>query len=109
MAGVIVLLIVVSTVLAVLTVQSIRSTWLDRDVREALVAATRSMDGVTLDTWQVVESAGPALHLDVRIQADREVSRQQGLELEKRLSQHLHRPVELALSVAPIERLDLSE
>jgi len=109
MIGVIVLLIVVSSVLTVLTVQSVRSTWLDHDVREALVTAIRSMDGVALDTWQVGESAGPVLRLDVRIQADREVSRQQGLELEKQLSEHLHRPVELALSVVPVKRLDLSE
>jgi uncharacterized hydrophobic protein (TIGR00271 family) len=109
MAGVIVLLVVVSTVLTVLTVRSIRSTWLDRDIRRALVTETGSMDGIALDTWQVVETAGPALRLEVQIQADREVSRQQGLALQKRLSEHLHRPVELTLSVVPMKRLELSE
>ena len=109
MIGVIVLLIVVSSVLTVLTVQSIRATRLDHDVREALVTEIHSMEGMAIDTWQVVENAGPGLRIEVQIQADREVSRQQGLELEKRLSERLQRPVELMLSVVPVKHLDLSE
>jgi hypothetical protein len=103
------LLIVVSTVLTVLTVQSIRSTWLDRDVQRAVVAETSEMDGIVLDTCQVVENAGPLLRLEVQIQADQEVSRQQGLALQEQLGERLQRPVELTLFVVPTKRLDLSE
>jgi uncharacterized hydrophobic protein (TIGR00271 family) len=109
MIGVIVLLIVVSSVLTVLTVQSIRATRLDRDVREALVTEIRSMDGLAIDTWQLVENAGAGLRIEVQIQADREVSRQQGLELQRQLSERLQRSVELTLSVVPVKHLDLSE
>jgi uncharacterized hydrophobic protein (TIGR00271 family) len=109
MIGVIVLLIIVSTVLTVLTVQSVRSTWLDRDVREALVTEIRSMDGMVIDTWQVIGDAGSVLRLEVQIETAREVSRQQGLALQKRLSERLQRPVELTLSLVPVKRLELSE
>jgi uncharacterized hydrophobic protein (TIGR00271 family) len=109
MAGVIVLLVVVSTVLTILTVQSIRTTWFERDVREALVAETQRMEGIALEAWQVVDNAGPALHLEVQVQADRDVSHQQGLALQERLSERLQRPVRLALAVVPMKRLDLSE
>jgi hypothetical protein len=109
MTGVIALLVVVAAVLTLLTVQSIRATRLDHDIQGALVAETRSMDGITLDTWQVIEHPGAALRLEVQIQADREVSRQQGLELQERLSEHLQRPVDLRLSVVPLQRLELSE
>jgi uncharacterized hydrophobic protein (TIGR00271 family) len=109
MMGVIVLLVVVATVLTALTAQSIRAMRLGHDIQGALVAETRSMDGITLDTWQVIEHPRAALRLEVQIQADREVSRQQGLELQERLSEHLQRPVDLRLSVVPLQRLELSE
>jgi hypothetical protein len=109
MTGVIVLLIVVSTVLTILTVQSLRSAWLARDVRTALVAETRGMDGIALDTWQVTENAGASLRLEVQIQAAQDISREQGLALQKRLSERLQRPVDLTLSVVPAKRLELSE
>ena len=109
MTGVIVLLIVVSTVLTVLTVQSIRSTSLEHDVQRALAAETRSLEGVALDTWQVIEDAEPRLRLEVRIRAAQEMSRQQGLEFQDRLSKRLQRPVEVTLYVVPVKRLELSE
>ena len=109
MAGVIVLLIVVGTVLTILTVHSVRATRFDHGVRGALVTETSRLDGIVLDTWQVVENDGSALRLEVQIQADREVSRQQGLELQEQISEHLQRPVELTLFVVPMKRLKLSE
>jgi uncharacterized membrane protein len=109
MAGVIVLLIVVSIVLTVLTVGSIRSARLDHDVQQALVAETRRIEGLTLDTWQVTERSGPALRLDVQVWAARQLSRQEGLALQERLSVRLQRPVALTLSVIPMARLDLAD
>lgn len=107
MTGVIVLLAVVSIVLTILTVQTIQATLFDRRVEEALIAETRAMKGIILDSWKVIESDGPALHLQVQIQSDEEVSRQRGMELRERLANHLQRPVELKLSVIPVQHLDL--
>jgi uncharacterized hydrophobic protein (TIGR00271 family) len=108
MAGVIVLLVVVSTVLTVLTVGSIRSTQTDRALRDALQAETDAMEGVRLESWQVVDGGSPALQVEVEVQAAEGFSRQEGLALQERLVERLGRPVALTLSVVPTTRLELA-
>jgi len=102
MIGVIVLLAVVSATLAVLTVSSIRASALTTAVQEALTAEVDQMEGIELSAWTVSSTSEPTLSLQIHVQATREVSKQEILRLQRRITERLQRPVALTLSVVPI-------
>jgi uncharacterized hydrophobic protein (TIGR00271 family) len=102
MIGVIALLVVVSTTLTILTVRSIRSAALTTAVQEALSAEIAQMEGIELNTWTTKSDSGATLHLQVQVQAVREMSQQEVLGLQERITDRLERPVALTLSVVPV-------
>jgi uncharacterized hydrophobic protein (TIGR00271 family) len=106
MLGVILLLVAVSVTLSVLTVSSLRSAWLRREIDVVLEAETRAIPGVELDTWDMLTGEGSTLQLEVRVKAMGQVSHQQIVGLQKRVAERLGRPVALALSVIPVTQLD---
>jgi uncharacterized hydrophobic protein (TIGR00271 family) len=103
--GVIVLLLAVSVVLTVLTIDSARSKSLNHEIARILDAEVGAMEGVELDTWEVEQGAGAVLSLYVRVHATREVSHQDIVDVQERVTARLGRPVALELAVTPITRL----
>jgi uncharacterized membrane protein len=102
MIGVIALLVVVSATLTILTVGSIRSAALTTTVEEALTTEMQQIEGIELSTWTIRSERGPTLHLQVRVQAAREMPQQEVLGLQERITGRLQRPVALTLSVIPV-------
>jgi uncharacterized membrane protein len=99
MIGVIVLLAVVSATLTVLTVRSIRASALTTAVQEALTVEIDQLEGIELDTWTTSSASKPTLHLQIRVQAAREIPEQEILKLQTRITERLQRPVALTLAV----------
>ena len=62
--------------LTFLTVSSIRSAALTTAVQEALVADVGQMEEIELYAWDIVSGSEPTLHLQVQVQAAREIPRQ---------------------------------
>ena len=106
MAGTLLLLLVVSVTLTVLTVQSIRETLIDRGIEKALAAELTAMDGIEIDRWEAEQDAEGWLSLQVHVHAVRTFSHQDVLDLQERISAHLHRPVLLTLFVSSVEQFD---
>lgn len=102
MVGVLALLLVVSTTLTVLTVSSVRSAASTAAVQDALVAEMYHVEGIELSTWTIRSDSGSTLHLQVQVQASREMSQQEILGLQAGLTGRLQRPVALTLSVIPV-------
>jgi uncharacterized membrane protein len=102
MIGVIALLAVVSALLTVLTVGSIRSAALTTAVQEALAAELGRVEGVELNTWTIRDEDGSTLHLLVQVQAARELPDQEVLALQERVTGRLQRPVALTFSIVPV-------
>ena len=103
--GVAAMLVAVSIALTVLTVDLVRLTSLERQVLEALTAEMGAIEGLDLGSWQMADGRQGALQLRVQVQAAREISERDALELQERVAARLGRPVELALSVVPVTHL----
>ena len=106
MIGVTVLLLVVSGVLSYLTVSSVRSVILDRQIDRVLGEEIGALEGVELLEWDADQGEETALHLRVRVESSHQVSRSQVVLIQARLTGHLKRPVALSLSVIPITELE---
>jgi uncharacterized hydrophobic protein (TIGR00271 family) len=106
MIGVTVLLLVVSGVLSYLTVSSVRSVILRRQIDQTLGEEIGALEGVELLEWDADEGEETALHLRVRVQSSHQVSRSQVVLIQARLIGRLRRPVALSLSVIPITELE---
>jgi uncharacterized hydrophobic protein (TIGR00271 family) len=106
MIGVLVALVLVSVLLTVLTIDSIREGRLHRAVEAALVAEVSDMGDVSLVDWQTGEPSTGDLRLSVEVQSTHPISHQDAIDLQDRVAQRIHRPVHLVLSVATYARLD---
>jgi uncharacterized hydrophobic protein (TIGR00271 family) len=107
MIGVIALLLIVSGALTVLTIDSVRSTLLEREVQAALTAELRSLEGVELLSWEIENSEEPDLGLRVRVQTAHTLSREQVSALQEQVVERLGRPLRLRISVVPVTQYDL--
>jgi uncharacterized membrane protein len=107
LVGVLALLLVVSAVLTVLTVNSVQSTLLEREIQTALATEMRSMDGVDMLSWEVASEEGTNLHLRVRVQTARELSEREVAAFREQLASRLERSLRLQLSVIPAIQFDL--
>jgi hypothetical protein len=87
-------------------VSSIRSATLTTAVEDALTAEVRQMEGIELNTWTVKSDIGPTLRLQVQVQAARELSQNEVLGLQERITGRLQRPVALTLSVVPVTHFE---
>jgi uncharacterized hydrophobic protein (TIGR00271 family) len=104
--GILSLLLVISILLAALTLASLPGNRLARDMQAALAAEVDALAGVDLEEWQVVEGRGRALHVEVSVRATRPLTHQETVDLEERLAARLRRPVMLVLSVTHVTQLD---
>jgi uncharacterized membrane protein len=107
MISTLVLLVLVSGVLTVLTIDSIRQNQLQHSLQRALSAEIDEMAGVELASWTMDEKkGGRTLYLEVEVRAVRAVSHLEAVDLQERVAAHLRRPVAMVLSVTNITRLD---
>ena len=106
MVGVTVLLLVVAGLLSYLTVSSVRSAILNREINQVLGEEIEAIEGVELLEWDADQGQETALHLRVRVQSSHQMSRSQVVSIQERLAERLQRPVALSLSVIPITELE---
>lgn len=107
MVGVLILLLVVSTILTTLTVDSILETRVNRQVENALRAEMAGMPGLELDGWRVLDGGNEAVRLEVTVRSTQPLSQQEAIDLQERVAANLGYPVSLVLSVTYVTRLDL--
>jgi hypothetical protein len=106
--AVVVFPLVISTTLAVLTVRTMRSRLLDREIGSVLAAEMGTMEDVELLSWQVDGNGNSPLCLHVRVQTARELSASELLAFQERTAGRLQRPARLLLSVVPVTQFDIS-
>jgi uncharacterized hydrophobic protein (TIGR00271 family) len=106
--GTVVLLTVVTTLLAVLTLRSLQHAALNRAISQAIEAETSAMERVDLEEWKLhpAEDDGDTLRLQIWVRSPRQVQHREVVELQERLAGRLQLPVELQLSLIPTTRLD---
>jgi uncharacterized hydrophobic protein (TIGR00271 family) len=105
--GTIALLVAVSVPLGILSVQSLRSAALQRQVQGALDEELGVLEAIEWDNdWEMEEQDDGVLHLEVWVRSRRAVAHQEVVELQQKLAGRLNRPVALVLSVIPSTQLD---
>jgi uncharacterized hydrophobic protein (TIGR00271 family) len=106
MVGVIALLLAVSVILTILSLDSFQQTMLRREIQATLTTEIDAMDGVTLGTWELSRAGGDTVYLEVWLQATHELSASDARHFQLALAEHLQRPVALGLSVIPTTQLE---
>lgn len=100
------LLAVLSALLGILTVNSLRQAAFKKAVQEVLTAEIAAREGWELADWQMTGQENETLHLEVYIRASRQVPHQEMAELQTRLAERLQKPVALLLTVIPTTWLE---
>ncbi len=106
MVGVLIMLGVVSILLTVLTIDSIRESRLHRALDAALTAEISRMPGVELVEWGISERQGDTMLLDARVRSVNVIPYEEAAHLQERVSARVGRPVALVLSVVQFTRLE---
>ncbi|MBE9470695.1 MAG: DUF389 domain-containing protein [Chloroflexi bacterium] len=104
--GMVALLVAVSAVLGVLTVNALREAAFQRTVQAALAEEIATMGQVELANWQITGDDGQTVHLEVHVRATRPVLHQETVDLQERVALRLQRPVALVLTVIPTIQLN---
>jgi len=97
---------VVSVLLTVLTINSIRESRLLRTLDAALTAEISQMPGVELVEWGISARQGDTLLLDAQVRSVHAIPRQEAVDLQERVAARVQRPVTLVLSVIQFTRLE---
>ena len=105
MVGVLIMLGVVSVLLTVLTINSVRESRLLRALDAALTAEIGQMPGVELVEWAISERQGDTLLLDAQVRSVHAIPRQEAVDLQERVAARVQQPVTLVLSVIQFTRL----
>ncbi len=100
------LLAVLSALLGILTVNSLRQAAFERAVQEVLAAEITAREGWELADWQIASREDDTLHLEIHIRASRQVLYQEMAHLQARLAERLQQPVALLFTVMPTTRLE---
>jgi uncharacterized hydrophobic protein (TIGR00271 family) len=106
MGGVLALLVVVSILLTVLTVRTIRENRLHYSLQTALAGEVAQIPGVELSGWKVTDTEGKTMNVEVVVRAVRPISYQEAVALQERVAARLGQPLALVLSVTNVTRLD---
>jgi len=108
MFGTVLLLTVVTTLLAILTLRSLQDAALNRAISRAIEVEIGAMDRVDLEEWNLLqtEDDGDTLRLQIWVRSPRQVQHSEVVALQEQLAGRLQLPVELQLSVIPTTRLD---
>jgi uncharacterized hydrophobic protein (TIGR00271 family) len=105
--GTLVLLVLVTALLALLTVESLGEANLNRRAEVTLKQEIRGMPGVDWDgEWTLQEQDDGTLGIDVWVRSRRDVTYREVVELQEELATVLERTVALRLSVIPSTQLD---
>ena len=106
--GTAILLLAITVLLAVLSVQSIQNAALNRDVDRALSEEVGAMPLVELSEWEILpeDEDEDTLRLQVRVRSPRDIAHWEVVDLQERVAGRLQRPVALLLSVIPTIQLD---
>jgi uncharacterized membrane protein len=106
MVGVLIMLGVVSVLLTVLTINSVRESRLLRALDAALTVEIGQMPGVELVEWAISERQGDTLLLDAQVRSVHAIPRQEAVDLQERVAARVQQPVTLVLSVVQFTRLE---
>ena len=104
--GTVVLLTAISTMLGMLTINSLRQAAFQRAVHRALSEEIAAIGQAELANWQIADDEGEMVYLKVHVHASRPVLVQETADLQARVALRLQRPVALELTVIPITQLD---
>jgi uncharacterized hydrophobic protein (TIGR00271 family) len=105
-AGILVMLSLVFTLLTVLTINSLQESRLRRALDTALSAEARQLPGVELVDWSIQERTGDRLVLRVEVRSVDPISAQQATDLQERVASRVQRPVVITLSVTRFTELE---
>jgi uncharacterized membrane protein len=106
MIGVLALLGIVSTLLTVLTINTLLENRMRQELQVALHSQLDTLTGVELTDWRITEQEGEAVHLAIEVSAVRPISYQETVQLQDRIAAQLGRPVVLVLSVTNVIQLE---
>jgi uncharacterized hydrophobic protein (TIGR00271 family) len=106
MVGLLILLGIVSTILTLLTINTLLEHRTHQQLQTTIGTELEAMSGVELANWHITGEEGETLHLSIEVRAVRPITYQETVDLQDRIEIKLGRPVALRLSVTQVSQLE---